>query len=474
MPTARDLALVFFKRKWTAMSIVIVTFLATAFYLFLIRADSYRVTARLMVRGSQSQEPPPNLSDTSMAVGGYRFQEVGAEAEILQSTDIVERIVDRFHMDQPVKLTPPAYYLKSTMRRMRDDWSEWAISAGLKERLSPREQAVAELQKNFSAVPVKDTNVILLSLNLPYRMDASKVLNAWIEIYQRFREEIYRGRTGQEFFLDELSQSKTKLTAAEDAERGFDGRNQLSDPAREEQVLLEQLALAQQSLREARIAQQQVEGRVEAFAKEAGKTDPQFVVLGSGERDTLLSGLLMDLAALQRDRERLRLTDLDSSTRIVNNRAQFQQMLDMATRHLDSILQQRREETAIRAAAVRDIGERLQSVHFLQTEQSRLKRNVATTEAEYLAFMKRYEEARATAGLDRARIGQVAVVASAIDPLTPAGVGKSYILLAALAAGILVALLWLTLAEFFDNGVYTTAHLENILNAPVIAVPDRA
>ena len=44
----------------------------------------------------------------------------------------------------------------------------------------------------------------------------------------------------------------------------------------------------------------------------------------------------------------------------------------------------------------------------------------------------------------------------------------------ALAAGILVALLWLTLAEFFDNGVYTTAQLENILNAPVIAVPDRA
>lgn len=146
----------------------------------------------------------------------------------------------------------------------------------------------------------------------------------------------------------------------------------------------------------------------------------------------------------------------------------------MATRHLNSLLQQRQEETAIRAGAVRDIGERLRSVHFLQTQQSRLKRNVATTEAEYLAFMTRYEEARATAGLDRARIGQVAVVASAIDPLTPAGVRKSYILLAALAAGILVALLWLTIAEFFDNGVYTPAHLENILNAPVIAVPDRA
>jgi uncharacterized protein involved in exopolysaccharide biosynthesis len=482
MPTGRDLALVFFKRGRIAVSIVIVTVLATAAYAFLIREDSYLVTARLMVRGSQSQEPPPNLSDASMAVGGYRFQEVGAEAEILQSSELVTRIVDRLHMDRPAKLNLPShgvlsicvYHLKAALRNLRDTWSELMISAGLKERLSRREQAIARLQKSFSATPVKDTNVILLTLDLPYRVDASRVLNAWIDFYQRFREELYRGRTGQEFFLDELNRSKAKLTAAEDAERGFDGQNQLSDPAKEEQVLLEQLAQAQQSLRESRIAQELVEGRIAAFSREAGKADPQFVVLGSGERDTLLSGLLMDLAGLQRERERLRLTDLDSSARIVNNRAQFQQLLDMATRHLNSLLQQRQEETAVRAGAVRDIGERLQSVHFLQTEQSRLKRNVATTEAEYLTFMRRYEEARATAGLDRARIGQVAVVASAIDPLTPAGIPKSYLLLAALAAGMLAALLWLTLAEYFDNGVYTPAHLENILNAPVIAVPAHA
>jgi len=482
MPTGRDLALVFFKRKWTAIFIVIVTILAMAGYMFLIREDSYQVTARLMVRGAQSQEPPPNLSDNAMAIGGYRFQEVGSEAEILESTELVKRIVDQFHMDQPDTDKPPEqgllrktrYYLKAAMRKIRDGYSELMISFGLKERLSRREQAIAQLQKGFSATPVKDTNVILLTLDLPVRVGSSDVLNAWIELYQRFRAEIYRGRTGQEFFLDEMNQAKAQLTTAEDAVRSFDGQNQLSDPAKEEQVLLDRLALAQQNLREAQIAQQQVEGRLGAFSKEATKPDPQFVVLGSGERDTLLSGLLMDLAGLQRERERLRLTDLDSSSRIVNNRAQFDQLLEMATKHLNSLLEQRKEETAVRTNAVKEISDRLQSVHFLQTEQSRLRRNIVTTEAEYMTFVKRYEDAKATAGLDQARTGQVAVVASAIDPLTPAGIRKSYLLLAALAGGIFIALFWITLAEFLDNGVYTPAHLENILNAPVIAIPERA
>ena len=90
-----------------------------------------------------------------------------------------------------------------------------------------------------------------------------------------------------------MNQAKTKLTAAEDAVRSFDGQNQLSDPGQGESRFFSiSLGLAQQNLREAQISQQRVEGRAEAFSKSSNQARPSIrVVLGSGERDTLLSGV---------------------------------------------------------------------------------------------------------------------------------------------------------------------------------------
>ena len=474
-PSARDIALVFFKRKWSAIAIVMVALLATSFWMFFIREETYQVSAEIMVRGAQAQEPPPNLSDANMALGGYRFQEVGPEAQILASTELASRIVDRFHMDQPSELLQGPgtlgairFHLKEKVRGWKAWYRETMISIGFKERLSPREEAIAGIRKAFSAVPVKDTNIIALKLSLPVRKGSSEVLNAWIELYQQYRAEIYLGRAGQDFFQDRVAQANANLAAAEDQLRSFDGHNRLSDPSKEEQVLLEQVANAERSYQEAQIAQQQVETRIAAFAKEAGKPDPAFVVLGSGEKDTLIGDLLIQLATLERERERLRLTDLDTSPRIENNRAQFQEVLEMATKHLNAVLDQRKRETMERSVALRGLQSRLAAVHSLGIDQTRLKRNIAKGEIEYMALSKRYNEARATSELDQSKIGQVAVISRAVDPMMPAGTPKFYLLLAALIGGILLALLWITLAEFFDDGIYTASALENKLHAPVI------
>jgi capsular polysaccharide biosynthesis protein len=68
------------------------------------------------------------------------------------------------------------------------------------------------------------------------------------------------------------------------------------------------------------------------------------------------------------------------------------------------------------------------------------------------------------------RIGNVVIVERATDPLAPYGVRKLTLLGIAFALIVCAALAWITIAEFFDHGVYTAATLQEQVDAPVLAV----
>jgi len=67
-------------------------------------------------------------------------------------------------------------------------------------------------------------------------------------------------------------------------------------------------------------------------------------------------------------------------------------------------------------------------------------------------------------------VGNVEIIEHGIDPLKPSGLRRQTFLLIAAGAGLLAALAWISVLEFFDHRVYEAEDLQARLGAPVVAV----
>src|SRR5689334_20016231 len=109
LPTisARDLALVILKRKWSILVIIVTAMLGAVVWLWGVRDDMYKSYAKVLVKLGREQATPPTVMGASPALIGYRSQEVNSEIDIFQNIESIGRVVDRLHLDQPVQEPVP-------------------------------------------------------------------------------------------------------------------------------------------------------------------------------------------------------------------------------------------------------------------------------------------------------------------------------------------------------------------------------
>jgi uncharacterized protein involved in exopolysaccharide biosynthesis len=87
--STRDLALVVFKRKWSITVIVLVTMIAAAFWLFVMRDEQYTVSTRVLVKLGREQAPPPSVMGASPMVIAYRSQDLTSRRSGGSSTSTI-------------------------------------------------------------------------------------------------------------------------------------------------------------------------------------------------------------------------------------------------------------------------------------------------------------------------------------------------------------------------------------------------
>ena len=106
--SARDLALIVFKRKWSLLAIFAATMAAFFVWLFVIHDDLYEVDAKVLVKIGREQAAPPSVMGASPLLVAYRSQDINSELEIFQSGDSIAEVVDELHLDQPVVQPVPS------------------------------------------------------------------------------------------------------------------------------------------------------------------------------------------------------------------------------------------------------------------------------------------------------------------------------------------------------------------------------
>jgi uncharacterized protein involved in exopolysaccharide biosynthesis len=476
----RDLVFVLFKRKWSILTIILVTVLGSVVWLWMIRENVYTASTKLLVKLGQEQAPPPTVLNGMPMVTGYRFQEVNSEVEILQSYELVAKVVDHFKLYEPGPPPPPPpggfrllkYRVKKLVAEVEDWVDDLLIRYGIREKMTKRDAIILAIQKSLNVHPEKDTNIFAAELTMPYRQETAVILNRLVDDYLDYRVRIYRTR-GAEFFRTRTNETRADLDKVSAQLQQYEAAGDISVLQKQQEELVQQIAAAETVLHASDLALADAQSKVSRLDAELRKDDPNFGHLGEFDKDSFPEGILRQLADLQREREKLRMTELDSGDRVRNNRSQFRVLADMLSANLRAVLADCQTDERARRSTVDGLKAQLSGLHGRQMDWEALTRKKKDNEEIYDYYRRKLEETATLVALENDRIGNVTIIERATAPVVPSGLRKTRLFAVCVLVSIFLALAWVAIAEFFDHKIYTPEGLEKHLGAPVIGVSRR-
>ncbi len=479
--TLYELVFIVMKRKWGIATILFFGLLGGFGWLMFIRDDGYLVGAKVLVKLGREQAPPTSVIGMPPMVLGYRQNDVNSEIDILQSTVLVERVVDHFKMDQPGPPDPvPAglvarvrYYARKLSKMVKDWLNEQLIRVGLRERISERDTAIFMIKKGMNVISQKDSNVIVVTMTLPVRQGGGMVLNKLLDEYQQYRLEVHSDRRASPFFTERVMQAEHALSAAEKELQSLEQSADIQLLERQKELLLQQLASVDELTRGAQVVTDEAEEKLRRFEEEAKKAEPNFAAVGAFDHESFATGLLAQLAELQRERDKLRMLEVESSRRIASNRDQYRTIRDMLQANLQATATEKNAVLEKYIASGERLRTRLSDLQAQQMKWTDLRRKVQVSEETYHFYRKKLDESLAQTALEERQVSNVSVVERATDAIGPTGMRKITLVGIIVAACCLAAVLWVSVAEFFDHRVYSAAMLERILGVPTMAVTQR-
>ncbi len=472
----RDLADVFFRRLWPMVAIFTLIVGSATAWRFLIQDDVYEVTAKLLVKFVTEQSTQATMTGQRNQVVGYRQQDVNSEVAILKSLDLVSRVVDKHGLD---KRSPPPIP-EGLWRRMRYeakkfvstvlDWiDELLVNAGLRPRLSDRDKAIATLDRSLTVTSESDSNIIVVKLRMPSRDQAAGVLNAIVAMYLESRYRLFEDAGATDVFAKQVREVHERLDSAERRMRQLQlGTSLVAITARKE-ILLRRAFETRASLSEATVRLSESEGKLDRLRAQLRSASPNIGVVGSFNADTVEDSLVRRMAELRREEEQLAMTEFDNNMRLQNIRNQFHALAAIMLANLEATEVDRRTAVESREKELSKIESELATIGAHEFEWVTLNREIGILAQRNEFYQKKYEDAEAALALERARIGNVAVVQSAQEPLRPVGVSRSAFVLIVALLGALAALSWCAVAEFLDDRVRSVDEVERWLGAPVLA-----
>jgi uncharacterized protein involved in exopolysaccharide biosynthesis len=473
----RDLVFILFKRFWTFISILVLGMMIAFVWLFLIRDDAYLVGAKVLVKFGQEQALPTTALGERPMIVGQRTQDVNSEVDILQSAELIAKVVDHLGLDRPEVKPPPdrllpwlRYQAKAGIKWLKDSYEGVMISIGLREELTPREKAIFTLQQGLKVISQKDSNVIVATLVYPARHGPSVILNDLLAFYLSSRTKIFQDATAVDFFTAQTASNRAALEASEEALKRFEAESSISTIEKQKEVLLQRIAAAQAPLDTAEVSLREATAKVQRIDRELREAEPDLAAAGGFPAQSFPEEVLQKLAELQREREQLRMQELDDSVVVKNNRAQFGSLVGMLVSHLRATQAEARSEYDTRDRSVKDLKAELAGLQHRTAEWNGLKRQASVSERNYLFYQQKLEEASTAVALEGRHTGNAVVIEPAMDALAPTGLRKTTLLGICLAVTLVVALGWISILEFFDHRVYSAEGLERQLQAPVLAV----
>jgi uncharacterized protein involved in exopolysaccharide biosynthesis len=187
----RDLAQMLKRGLKTAM-VVWLAIILGGYAALMYMTEQYQADAKLLVKlGRENAEVPLGVEKGGIFATGVQKEEINSYINLLTSQGLIEETVDAvgverylFKPEDPETLFEAVkFYVKASVRQVKQIFREVTYLLDLKKRLTDREQTAKLVQKSLSVTRDRDSNVISLELRLPDGELAEVTLNTLIDRY---------------------------------------------------------------------------------------------------------------------------------------------------------------------------------------------------------------------------------------------------------------------------------------------------
>jgi uncharacterized protein involved in exopolysaccharide biosynthesis len=480
-PTPRDIVTPLFRhRRLVAFSFFGI--LGTAVLWALVAPKQYEAQMKLLVKRERVDNAlVPASNDVTE-------EEINSEVELLQSRDLLEKVVLRCGLDRAARRFAglDVFFLAKASGADSDVDNDQRISV-----------AVRALQKRLKVSSLKKTNLISVTYEAPDPHLAAKVLEIVANEYLTKHVAVYRAAGASTFFENERQHYQKELNAAEASLSEFDEKENIVAPNLEKEIAIQRLADFDASLRTSQISIDETERRVKKLEAQLSaipdRATTQIRTSDNGLLLQQLKGVLLNLELkrtdllqnFKPDYRPVQEVEKEIAKTVAAIRLEESSPLREETTDRDPTHEWLREELAkartdldafrarsiATARVVRVYEDRARSIDKRGAMQQNLLRDEKTAEDNYLLYTHKAEEARISDALGQERIVNVAIAEAPTVPALPASTYSQ--MFWAMFLGVLLASftsVGLAFAlEFFDPSLRTPDEVRLVLDIPVLA-----
>lgn len=479
----RDLVAPLFRRKKVILTNFLATF-AAIMLIALLRGPSYSSHMAILVN-RERLDPIVSTEQTTPVVttnNAVTLEEINSEAELLRSHDVLEQVVLANGLEK--------HHGFSVLDLLRPGQTE-------ADRV---ERAVKQLAKDLKIAPVPESNIIQVTYAARNSGRAHDVLKSLGDAYMAKHVAVHRPAGSYKFFAAETQKYGEELQASEDALRRFEEQHAVADPDDQLTSLAQQVATSVGTLHQAEETMAADEQRSRQDQIEMRNTPQRSVTQQAASTNNKLIGD-MKAVLLAAETRRMQLTaKYDSSYPLVKevdqeiaaDRAAVEQAerktYTTETTDRDPTFELLREDIAkteadlaaqraTRIAAqqsIRTIRAEMVDLDKLALSQHDLQRDAKAAESNYLLYLGKREQERASNAMDLTRIANVAIAVPPSIPVLPV-LSWPLIILIGFSLAAFLSVGGGYAADYFDSSFHTPAQVSDALGIPVVvAMPRRA
>lgn len=199
--TLEDILHIFKKRFWWFFLTVVITVAITITYLFL-TTPIYEASVTLKIESQQSS----SISDIFTSQISSSRPEISTEVELIKSRTNIEKVVDDLNLVE---------YFKN-----KSEYSKTEIT---------KQDVIKSLSEMITVSPVKDTNIVKISVQNEDPELAKNIANKLAEVYNEFLKTLSKNEytVKREFIEEQIPKVENDLKAAEERIRKFKEENKV-------------------------------------------------------------------------------------------------------------------------------------------------------------------------------------------------------------------------------------------------------
>jgi len=471
--SSRDLIAIGFRHQRA----IVITFCAIslgAVLAALIQPAKYQASTKFLIDRARMEPIVSPGQDASVIRADVTEEELNSEVELLQSEDVLQKVV-----------------LAAGLNQHRSLLSYLGVKTSDAARIA---KAEARLQKELQIEAVKKSNLISVTYASSDPHLAVRVLQALDEAYLQKNLAVHHPPGEFQFFDQETESYKKNLADAETQLKVFSEQEGGVSPQLARDITLQKLSEFSASLQQTYAEIASTEQRIDALEKQSGTT-PQRLTTQARESDdaAVLQGMKTTLMSLELKRTELltkyqptyplvqevdkQIAETQTSIAAEQSKPLREETTDRNPTYAwmsEELAKAKADDSGLqaRAAAIQAIVAKYQSsAHELDQkgiQQQDLLRRVKTEEENYLLYQHKREEARMNDALDRTRIVNVAIAEQPTTPALPSNSPWTVLALGMLLASGLSVGMAFTM-EYMDSSFRTPSEVFSELNIPVLA-----